>query len=346
MPGQRCHQTIRPSSSTRSSLLLRRPSRSPGMVSRHARFDPRDEAAPAPGWERSGSAAGGRTRRRPQRSRRAPEQLALEPFEAIAVPLHGARTPGPGHTGVDGGVVRVEPRGNAPHGLQRPVGRPLQPRLERRRLPVAPQGGTGLHARQRLVHLGLWRAPLGARGCRVCWALRLASEHQPGRPARGQGLVRGLSHDRPRRPRAAWSGSQALGLPPTAGRGGDEAIAPGVAPSLAVATPPPRGAAARVPTRQHHRVVWGQEPGATVTPRLASRAGGRAAIPLDGAQTHPDRPRHRPDGPPVAGHGPALRIRRLPARLALGRARLGRRGRAWGGGTGTATVPSDTGTGC
>jgi hypothetical protein len=269
--------------------------------------------------------------RRLQRSRRAPEQLALEPCEAIAGPRHGARTPGQGHTGVDGVVVRVEPRGHAPHGLQRPVGRPLQPRLERRRWPVAPHGGKGLHARHRLVHLGMWRAPWGERRGRVCWALRLASEPQPGRPARGQGLGRGRSHDRQRRPRAAWSGSQALSLPQTAGRGGDEAIAPGVAPALEVATPPPRGAAARVPTRQHHRVVWGQETGATVTPRWASRAGGRAAIPLDGAQTHPDLPRHRPDGPPVAGHGPALRLRRLSARLARGRARLGRRGRAWGG---------------
>ena len=69
---------------------------------------------------------------------------------------------------------------------------------------------------------------------------------------------------------------------------------------------------------------------AAVTPLLAAREGCRSEIPLDSARTHPDLRRHRSDAPPVAVQRPDLLIRRLPARLALGRARLGRRGRAWG----------------
>jgi hypothetical protein len=164
----------------------------------------------------------------------------------------------------------------------------------------------------------------------VCCALLPASEHQPGRPARCQGLVWRLGPDRQRLPRAALSGSQALGLMQTAGIGGDEAIAPGVATPLEVAKQPHRGVAASVPTLQHRGFVWAQETVAVVTPRLASREGGRPEIPLDGARTHPDPPRNRGDGPPLAVQGPDLLIRRLPARLALGRALLGRSGHAWG----------------
>ena len=219
--------------------------------------------------------------------------------------LHGARTPREGHPGFDGVVVLGEPLGQAPHGPQRPASGALQPRIELRRLPLAHQGGKVLRARHRLVHRGMGRAPLGERRGLVFWARLRASEYQPGRPARGQGLVWRPGHDRQRLPRTAWSGGQAPGLTQPAGIGGDEAIAPGVALPLEVAKEPHGGVAARVPTLQQGGFGRVPETGAPGTPRLASRAGGRPEIPLDGARTHPDLPRHRGDGPPLAVHGPA-----------------------------------------
>jgi hypothetical protein len=64
----------------------------------------------------------------------------------------------------------------------------------------------------RLGHLGL----LGTQPRELlrlfCCALLLAPEHQPGRPAWGQGLVWAFGDNRQRLPRAALSGGQALGL--------------------------------------------------------------------------------------------------------------------------------------
>ena len=69
------------------------------------------------------------------------KHLALQHFEAIDVPLDGARTPGQGHARFDRLVVLVEPGGKALHGLQRTRGRALQPGIELRRAAAGGPGG-------------------------------------------------------------------------------------------------------------------------------------------------------------------------------------------------------------
>jgi hypothetical protein len=142
------------------------------------------------------------------------------------VPLHGARTPREGYTGVDGVVVLVEPLGKASQGLQHPGGGTLQPGIAAFGRPLTYE----LRHILRPVPLGMVRAQRSALLDLARGALLLTSEHQPGRPARGQGVVRGFSDDRQPLPSAALSGTQALGLTEPAGLGGDEAIAPGVTP--------------------------------------------------------------------------------------------------------------------
>jgi hypothetical protein len=82
-----------------SSLIPRRPSRTSGVVSRHALFDTRDEAATTSGWERSCSHAGVRMKRRLKRSRCArPNIWRLSILRRLMCPstglvLHGRVTP-------------------------------------------------------------------------------------------------------------------------------------------------------------------------------------------------------------------------------------------------------------
>ena len=58
----------------------------------------------------------------------------------------------------------------------------------------------------------------------ICHALLFAPGHQPGRTARGKGVVPRLSHNRQRLPRKALSGCQTLGLTYTPDMGGAQGI--------------------------------------------------------------------------------------------------------------------------
>jgi hypothetical protein len=90
----------------------------------------------------------------------------------------------------------------------------------------------------------------------------------------------------------------------------------------------PRGrVAAGIPALEECGFVGIQQTAAAVTPPLAPRKGGSLEIALHGALTHPDMSCNGGDSPALAVQDPDLRIRALPARLALGRALLGRRGR-------------------
>jgi hypothetical protein len=94
-----------------------------------------------------------------------------------------------------------------------------------------------------------------------------------------------------------------------------------------VAKQPHRGAAPRIPAFEEGGFV-GMQPAATaVTPPLAPQKGGGLEIPLHGARTAPHVLGNREDTPPLAVQGPDLLIHTLPARLPLGGALLGRRGR-------------------
>ena len=90
---------------------------------------------------------------------RAPEHLALEPREAIDMPLHRARTPGECHARFDRLIVLAEPLGNASQGLQRPGGGACQPGIEAFRLPLAPEFRTVLGQVDGCGHFGLLGAP-------------------------------------------------------------------------------------------------------------------------------------------------------------------------------------------
>lgn len=155
--------------------------------------------------------------------------------------LHRTGTPGQGHAGFDRVIVLAEPLGKAWQSLQHTGGGTLQPSIEIRRLPLAHKRRNVLGQVDGLSDLGQPGAQLRELLRLFCRALLLAPEHQPGRPARGKGLVRGFGDDRQRLPSAALSGGQALGLRQPAGIGRDEGIAPGVAPRLEGAHPTPPG---------------------------------------------------------------------------------------------------------
>lgn len=118
-----------------------------------------------------------------------------------------------------------------------------------------------------------------------------------------------------------------MGLTQTAGIGGHEGIAAGIAAWFEIPKQLCGGAAACIPALEERGFVGIQQAAAAVTPPLAPHKGGGLEIPLHGARTDPHVLGNREHGPPLVVQGPDLLIHTLPARLALGGALLGRRGR-------------------
>ena len=137
-------------------------------------------------------------------------------------------------------------------------------------------------------------------------ALRLAPEHQPGGPARRQGLARRLGHSGQGLARAAVPGGQALGLPQPAGIGRDHAIAPSIAPLAEVAKQPHGGIAPGIPALEQIRLIGGEHTVPEVTATFAPRKGGGPEIALHRAQTQPDLLRNGRGRPALAVQGPDL----------------------------------------
>ena len=113
-----------------------------------------------------------------------------------------------------------------------------------RRLALPYKVGKVLGEVDGLGHLGMLLPELGELLRFGLGALRLASQHQPGRPAWCQGLARGLGHGRQGLACAAMPGRQALGLPQTTGIGRDHPIAARIA-TLAKVAKQPHGGIAR-----------------------------------------------------------------------------------------------------
>src|SRR5207245_7017802 len=91
---------------------------------------------------------------------RAAEHLALQHFEAVDMPFDWPGAPWQCHARFDCCIVIAEPAGKALHGLQRTLARPLQPRSEVLRLPLAHEVGKVLREIDRLGHLGRVRVEL------------------------------------------------------------------------------------------------------------------------------------------------------------------------------------------
>jgi len=124
------------------------------------------------------------------------KHLALQHFEAVDMPLDGARIPGQRHPGFDRRVILVEPCREASHDVHRTCGGALQPGIEAFRLPLTDEardilrqvdclGDFGLLCPQVDELLGLG---LSALGC--------SPQHQPSGPTRRQGLTWWLGHGR------------------------------------------------------------------------------------------------------------------------------------------------------
>ena len=160
---------------------------------------------------------------------RSAKHLALQHFEAIDMPLDRARIPGQRHPSFDRLVILVEPGREASYGVHSTRGGALQPGIEALGLPLADEGREILRQVDRLGDVGLLRPQMGELLRLSGGALRLAPQHQPGGPARRQGLARWLGHGRQELACAAVPGGQALGLPQTAGIGRDDTIAASIA---------------------------------------------------------------------------------------------------------------------
>src|SRR5262249_45503634 len=156
-------------------------------------------------------------------------------------------------------------------------------------------------------------------------------QHQPGGPARRQGLAGRLCHHREGLAPALASGRQALGLAETAGIGGDAALAPRVAPGLELAKQLDGDAAARIPAFQEIVLIRVEDTVSIVAAVLPHRPRRQAQIPLDGPTAAAHLGGNGGDRPALVAQGPYRLIRRLPRSCPLVGALLltPRRGRWW-----------------
>jgi hypothetical protein len=152
------------------------------------------------------------------------EYLALEPLQAINMALYRTRTPGQCHARFDCLEGLIQSLGKALKGRQHTCGGAPQPGNELLGLPLVHARRNVLREVDRIDHFSMLRVQLGKLLCLGLGACLLALEHQPNRPARRQGLVRGLSHDG-----SIWPGCQFLGPAHATGIGRDEGIALSVA---------------------------------------------------------------------------------------------------------------------
>jgi len=228
--------------------------------------------------------------------------LALQQCEAVDRPLDWPAAPGQGDARWDGGVGLIQPGSETSEGCQRPGGRTLPPRSARRRLPRADQGGKMLGQVERLGDLGRLRVALGALPGLRCGALPRMSEP----PARWRG--------------AAWPRREALRLAHAAGLRGHRPLTARGAALLEGAQAPPRRRAARMPARQESRLRRVEPTGAVGPAAFTAKQPCGPEIARHGAGPASDLVGHRSARPALGGHGPARRIQRLPACLALGRA--------------------------
>jgi hypothetical protein len=127
---------------------------------------------------------------------RSAEHLTLEHLETIDMPLHRTGTPGQGHAGFDRVIVFAELLGEALQSLQRTGGGGFQLGIELLRLPLAHEPGKVLGQVDGLSDFGLLGAQRRELLRLCCRALLLAPEHEPGRTARGEGIIRGFGDDR------------------------------------------------------------------------------------------------------------------------------------------------------
>ena len=197
--------------------------------------------------------------------------------------LHRPRRPWQCHACFDCRIVVLEPFGKASQSLQRTGSGALEPGIQLRWLPLAHELRKVLRQVDRLRHLGLLLPQLGELLGLGLGALRLAPEHQPGRPARRQGLAWWLGHRGQGLARAAVPGGQALGLPQAAGLGRDDAIAPSVALLTELAQEPYGRGAARIPALEERRCRGGEQTVPVVAATLTPRKRGGPEITLHGA---------------------------------------------------------------
>jgi hypothetical protein len=95
-------------------------------------------------WSRrQGEASGQQSEPRPA------THLALQQLQAVGVPCDRALAPGPGHRGLNRGVVRAESSGETPEGREGTGGRACQPRVKGAWLTPADEGSEVLPERHR-----------------------------------------------------------------------------------------------------------------------------------------------------------------------------------------------------
>ena len=133
----------------------------------------------------------------------------------------------------------------------------MPPGIEALRRPLADQACASLRAVDGFGDCGLLCPHMGEWLCLGLGTLGLAPQYQPGGPARCQRWARRLGHNWQGSARAAAPGGRALGLPPSAGIGGDHPIAARLA-TLAEGAKQPHGVIApRIPALEERRLRGG-----------------------------------------------------------------------------------------
>jgi hypothetical protein len=200
-----------------------------------------------------------------ERETGAAKHLALEPFQAYDLALHGPGAPGQGQPGLDGVIIISKPFSKPLQCHESTLGDPCHPGIQLRTLPLAHESGKVLGERDRLRHVGMLRAQLGEQRGLVLGARLLTPQDQPGRLAGREEPLLGLGHHGQRWPKPLALTCLALRLAQALNVTGDCGLAARIATPLELAIEAHRISAAGVPPFQEIRFIRIEDAVATVT---------------------------------------------------------------------------------
>ena len=218
------------------------------------------------------------------------KHLAFQHLEAIHVSLHGARTPGQGHPGLDRRIVVPQPLGKAPKHPQRTLRRALQPGIELGALALADEldnvfrQGDGL---RQFTRLGAQLGQLLGLDRRM---LVRTSQHEPCRPAGRERRLPGVTDGHQGLAYQALARCHPMGLTQALSIAGNGRITAAVAPLTEFRTQLAGVTAARIPALDQGVFIGVEDTLAAISAPLPFRKGRRMEVATHRRPAHAQLP--------------------------------------------------------